>query len=304
MMELIKCTDPDHMSQIARYEAERMKDMQAYIGIRGPYNSSDWSDISGEQLSIYQTKWSSPVHSKIRVPNTKWCIMRYPTSSMAQLAGMSTEQFEDFYFDVCTLDYSKMSKAMDPLVELLMKTDKVRIKGKGTDLSFSIKGLPAIKCDGECNIPDGEVYTAPVKDSVNGYLTYNTPAEYQGYTYENIRLEFKDGKIVNSTPYSPSYDKIRERILNEDGMKDVTVNYSPKYENPYITYNNGEGSSFIIWYEDSRSVLAKIKLAKMFNLKGISLWRIGTIPDYNGSVEASNYLNVWQKVTESAGKRK
>ncbi|HHW47914.1 MAG TPA: hypothetical protein GXX14_04755 [Clostridiaceae bacterium] len=122
-------------------------------------------------------------------------------------------------------------------------------------------------------------------------------------SFDSAQWEIKDGRIINSTSYSPDYGKIRDRILNEDGMKDVTVNYSQRYENPYITYSNDEGSSFIIWYEDSRSVLAKIKLAKMFNIKGISLWRIGTIPDYGENDEAANYLNVWQKVVEAAGKR-
>lgn len=199
MRELLLGTDSEHMAMTGRYEAERMKDMHAYIGIRGAANSADWSDVPSEKLTIYQHDFYKPVHFDIRVPKTKWCVLRYPNSSMAQMANMSTEQFEDFYFQVCNLDYAKMSKAMDPLVELMSKTDKVRIKGEGTDLSFSIKGLPAIKCAGGSNIPDGEVYSAPVIDSVNGYLTYNTPAEYQGYTYENIRFEFKDGKIINAT---------------------------------------------------------------------------------------------------------
>ena len=85
---------------------------------------------------------------------------------MAQLANSSLEAFEDFYFDVCTLDYGKMSRAMDSLVQVMENTDKVHIKGPGTDLTFSIKGLPAVKCGGERNIPDGEVYTAPVKESM------------------------------------------------------------------------------------------------------------------------------------------
>lgn len=199
LRELILGTDPEHMAATARYEAERMKDMQAYIGIRGPLNSSDWSDIPSDRVGYYQSNWSKTVHTDIRVPHTRWCVMRYPNTSMAQKANMSTEQFEDFFFNVCNLDYAKMSRAMDPLEALMRKTDRIRIKGVGTDLSFSIKGLPAIKCDGEANIPDGEVYSAPVKDSVNGYITYNTPAEYQSYTYENIRLEFKDGKIINAT---------------------------------------------------------------------------------------------------------
>lgn len=219
MRELILGTDEEHMTQTASYEAARMKDMQAYIGIRGSYNSSDWSDIPGEKMGIYQSKWFRTVHAQIRVPNTKWCIMRYPSNSMAQMANMSTEQFEDFYFEVCTLDYSKMSKAMDPLVSLLERTDKVRIKGKDTDLSFSIKGLPAIKCDGQSNIPDGEVYTAPVKDSVNGYITYNTPAEYQGFTYENIRLDFKDGKIISAS--ANDTDRINKVFDTDEGARYV-----------------------------------------------------------------------------------
>ncbi len=199
LRELILGSTAEHIADIARYEAERMRDMDAYIGIRGSLNSADLADVPSDKMGFYQSHWFRTVHAEIRVPDTKWCVMRFPNNSMAQKANMSTEQFEDFYFDVCNLDYAKMSKAMDPLESLMKKTDRVRIKGEGTDLSFSIKGLTAIKCDGESNIPDGEVYTAPVKDSVNGYITYNTPAEYQSYTYENIRLEFKDGKIINAT---------------------------------------------------------------------------------------------------------
>ena len=109
---------------------------------------------------------------------------------------MSEDAFEDWFYDVCTMDYPSMSKAMDPLAELMEKTDRVRIVAPETDLSFSIKGLPAVKCDGGRNIPDGEVYTAPVKDSVNGVLSYNTPSLRDGFTFENVKLTFKDGKIA------------------------------------------------------------------------------------------------------------
>jgi aminopeptidase len=231
MRELMLGTDGEHMSRIAHYEAERMKDMQAYIGIRGSFNSSDWCDIPSDKMGFYQSNWLKPVHTNIRVAKTKWCIMRFPNSSMAQMANMSNEQFEDFYFSVCNLDYSKMSKAMDPLAELMNKTDNVKIKGIGTDLSFSIKGLPAIKCDGEFNIPDGEVYSAPVKDSVNGYITYNTPSEYQGYTYENIRLEFKQGKIIRATANDAK--RINKVFDTDEGAR-----YVGEFAigvNPYIT---------------------------------------------------------------------
>jgi aminopeptidase len=199
LREVLKGITVDQAEAMAQYDLERMKEMQAYVGIRAGENANELADISSENLGIYQSHYLKPLHSEQRVPHTRWVVMRYPNASMAQLANMSIEAFEDFYFDVCNLDYQKMSEAMDPLVELMERTDKVRIVGPGTDLSFSIKGMPAIKCDGHLNIPDGEVFSAPVRDSVNGLISYNTPALYQGFTYESIALEFKDGRIIKAT---------------------------------------------------------------------------------------------------------
>ncbi len=214
---ILKDCSVEQLQHMAKYELERMKDMHAYIGIRGGDNSTELSDVADEKMKLYSqyfmnpvhmaervnnTKWviyayigirggdnstelsdvadekmklysqyfMNPVHMAERVNNTKWVILRYPNNSMAQLANTSLEAFEDFYFDVCCLDYSKMEKAMDSLCDLLSKTDKVRIKGVGTDLTFSIKDIPNVKCFGLRNIPDGEVYTAPVRESVNGVL--------------------------------------------------------------------------------------------------------------------------------------
>ncbi|KMT22713.1 aminopeptidase [Clostridium cylindrosporum] len=220
----------EQMDMMASYESARMKDMDAYIGIRSGSNVSELSDVPSEKMTLYSTYFSEPVHGKIRVPHTKWVVLRYPSPSMAQLANMSTESFEDFYFNVCNLDYSKMSKAMDNLVNLMNKTDKVRITGKDTDLTFSIKDINAIKCAGEMNIPDGEVFTAPGKTSVNGYITYNTPAVYQGFTFDNIRLEFKDGKIINAT--ANNTERINKIFDTDEGAR-----YAGEFAigvNPYI----------------------------------------------------------------------
>lgn len=196
---LLSGCNEEQMKLRAKIDSERMAEMDAYIGIRAGNNLTELSDVPSEKMCIYSKEYMMPVHMDIRVPKTRWVVLRYPNHSMAQAADMSTEAFENFYFNVCNLDYGKMSKAMDPLVNLLEKTDKVHLKGEGTDLTFSIKDIPVVKCAGEMNIPDGEVYTTPVKDSVNGYITYNIPAVYQGYTFENIKLEFKDGKIINAT---------------------------------------------------------------------------------------------------------
>lgn len=198
MREILKGYTGKQAEAMTRWDLARMKEMQAYIGIRSGENVNEWADVPSEKLKIYQAHYSKPVHTDQRVPHTRWCVLRYPSASMAQLANMSVEGFEGFYFDVCNLDYGQMSRAMDPLKALMERTDKVHLIGPGTDLEFSIKGLPAIKCDGHVNIPDGEIFTAPVKDSVNGVITYNTPAIYQGFTYENVSLHFEQGKIVKA----------------------------------------------------------------------------------------------------------
>lgn len=168
-------------------------------------------------MNLYEKLYSTPVHHGIRVPKTRWVVLRYPNESMAQLSGTSTEAFEDFYFQVCNLDYSKMGRAMKSLVELMNRTDQVRVTGEGTDLTFSIKGIPAIACDGQLNIPDGEVYTAPVRDSVQGVITYNAPSLYQGCTFENVRLEFENGKIVKAT--ANHTERLNEIFDTDEGAR-------------------------------------------------------------------------------------
>jgi len=193
----------------------QMKGMDAYIAIRAGSNTSELSDVPSDKMNLYSLLTRPTVD--YRVDETKWVVLRYPNHAMAQLANTSLENFEDFYFDVCVLDYDKMSKAMDPLVDLMNRTDKVRIVGPGTDLTFSIKDIPAVKCDGHMNIPDGEVYTAPVRESMNGIISYNTPSEEKGFTYENIVFEVKDGKIVDAKANDTK--KINELLDIDEGAR-------------------------------------------------------------------------------------
>jgi len=229
---LTECST-EQIKAMASFEIARMKEMNAYIGLRTGENVSELGAVPSEKTKVYMEYYQKPLHSDLRVKHTKWCILRYPNHSMAQLAGMATDFFEDFYFNVCNLDYSRMSKAMDSLVKVMEKTDRVRLTGKGTDLNFSIKGLPAIKCDGKMNIPDGEVFTAPVRDSVNGVISYNTPAVYQGSTFENIRLEFKDGKIVNATANdTEKINKIFDTDASARYVGEFAIGVNPYIETP------------------------------------------------------------------------
>ncbi|OFZ53546.1 MAG: aminopeptidase [Bdellovibrionales bacterium RIFOXYC1_FULL_54_43] len=209
-----------------------MEKVHAYIGVRGSTNPYDLGDLSSEQKSLKQNYFFNEVHSKTRLKK-RWCVLRYPNPAMAILAKKSGEAFEDFYFKVCNLDYAKMSRAMDPLVELMRKTDRVRLVSPGTDIEFSIKNIPVIKCDGKMNIPDGEIFTAPVKDSMNGTIAYNTTSLHQGTLFSNITLKVENGRITEYS--SPQHQAELEQIFNLD----AGARYFGEFAiglNPYINH--------------------------------------------------------------------
>ena len=212
-------------------EMFQMERVQAYVGIRAATNAAELSDVPGDRMELYQRLVGQPVHLDRRVNHTRWVVLRYPNAAMAQMAGMSTEQFEDFYFRVCTMDYGRMAEAMEPLKQRMERTDRVRITGPGTDLEFSIRGIPAVKCEGRRNLPDGECYTAPVRDSVRGTIAYNTPSLYQGTGYEGIRFTFEGGRIVRATGTpQPRLDQ----VLDSDEGARFVGEFSLGF-NPWIT---------------------------------------------------------------------
>ncbi len=210
--EMLNGAEDAQYEILAKHLLSEMKDMDAYISIRGGHNIAENSDVPAESMRRAM-KHMRPVLD-YRVKKTKWCVLRWPSSSMAQQAGMSTEAFEKFYFDVCLLDYKALVPAMNALKKLMDKTERVEIKGPGTDLRFSIKGIHAITSGGNYNIPDGEVFTSPVRDSVEGYISYNAPTIYQGIPFDSIRLEFSNGKIIKAEAGSKT--KEINKILDSD----------------------------------------------------------------------------------------
>lgn len=197
-------------------ERHRMEQVQAYVGVRGAANASQMKGIPADRMDLYQQHWLRRVN-EYRVPKTKWVVLRYPTDSFAQAADMPTHEFEDFFYDVCTADYAAMRLAQQPLVERMEAADHVRITGPGTELEFSIKGIPVIPCSGERNIPDGEVFTAPVKESINGVIQYNTPSRYQGIVFSDIRFVFSSGRIVEAT--SSETERLNTLLDSDEGAR-------------------------------------------------------------------------------------
>jgi len=229
--EIVRGTDARHAALLRDLEMFRMKRVQAYVAIRGSANASESSDVPSHLVALY-SKTLRPVLNH-RVNKTRWVVLRWPTPSMAQAANMSTEAFEDFYFDVCTMDYRKMARAMVPLRKRMQKADRVQLKAPGTDLSFSIKGIGAVACVGLRNIPDGEVFSCPVRDSVNGVIQFNTPTLYSGTKFENVRLEFRNGKISNATGSNPK--RLNEILDTDAGARYVgefSLGFNPHIQDP------------------------------------------------------------------------
>lgn len=233
LRDLLLVGSEEQMSLLGASDAYLMSRVDAYIGIRGRPNISEWSDLPADKLQLYRQSWWSPVHRDVRIKQTRWVVTRWPDAAMAQQANRSTEDFEDFYFRVCTLDYGRMARAMQPLIELMQRTDRVRIEAPGTDLRFSIRDLPAIGCAGEYNIPDGEVFTAPVRDSLEGTIRFNAPSIYLGTTYEKVTLQFEQGKIVQADCNNPQ--ALTALLDSDEGARYVgefAIGFNPHITRP------------------------------------------------------------------------
>jgi len=229
--ELLRGATAEQYGTTSEVELQRMKHMQAYIAVRGSDNIFETSDVPADRVQTV-SKVMKPVLD-YRVNKTKWVVLRWPSSAMAQQAGMSTDAFEDFYFRVCTFDYRRYGPGMKALADLMDKTDRVHLKGPGTDLKFSIKGIGAVPCGGLRNIPDGEVFSCPVKDSVEGVIQCNAPTVYLGTSFDNIRLVFKQGKIVEAT--SNNTKRLNEILDTDPGARyigEFAIGFNPHILQP------------------------------------------------------------------------
>lgn len=207
--------------------------MNALLFLASADNSSEYSDVPAEKINMGSKYYGEPLNNKILSSKIRWCLLGIPSPGVAQKAGMSTEAYTDFYYKVCTVDYDKLAKAVEPLVRLMKATDKVRIVGPGTDLTFSIKNIPSVACTGHANIPDGELYTAPVKNSVNGTLIINQPSTWNGVTYQDIRLKFKEGKIIKAT--ANNSEKLNQVLDTDEGARylgEFSFGLNPYIEKP------------------------------------------------------------------------
>lgn len=235
MRDLVRHASEEQIKLWAEVDLHRMQRMNAYIALRGSRNISEMADVSPAKQDLYSQHYLKPVHFERRITHTKWCVLRLPGPGMAQQAGMSTEAFESFYFDVCNVDYPRLARALQPLVERMTAARDVHITGPDTDLRFSIAGIPVVPCSGQHNIPDGEVFTAPVRDSVEGHVRFNTPTIYQGSSFEGIRLTFQKGRIIDADCRAGDPAQLRSILQADDGASYIgewSIGCNPRILHP------------------------------------------------------------------------
>lgn len=218
--QMLQAMTENYAKTAGKLESTLIQEMQAYVAVRGTDNLYEDSDVVPKQNALYQNAIQEA--HRFRMLKTKWCVLRYPTPAMAQKSGMSTDRFEEYFFNCCCADYRKMELAARPLKALMQRTDQVHITAPGTDLYFSIRGCcgnsPFLNDDacGRLNLPDGEVGGSVVKESVQGRIAYNIPSTYKGTTFEGIQFVFRDGKICEASCSSPDKTKKLNEILNTD----------------------------------------------------------------------------------------
>jgi len=222
----------DEMVKLKTYEVDNY---DCFIRICYTENEYEDKNVPIEIIKEFGSK--SQVVDDIRINKRRWVLLNYPSFIDAYKAKMKYDDFYNFSMDVMNVDYKSMNEKIKPLKDLMEKTDKVRIVGPDTDIEFSIKDMKAIPCCGTANIPDGELYTAPIKTSVNGVITYNTPSPYRGNIFNNIRLEFKDGQIINCS--SSEHEEELKEIFNTDEGARYIGEFSLGF-NPMITKPMGD----------------------------------------------------------------
>ena len=238
ILELYEPDDPATLAFLedkAQVGIRKYQNLVANINIRAFDNDQE---LNGIRPAVRQldARLAKPFR-ELLIDHRRWVLFEYPTPGQAQRAGMSFDQYADFVLDVSIVDYQAMQEAAQPLKQLMERTDRVRLTGTGTDLSFSIKGIPAIPCCGEFNLPDGECFTAPVRDSVMGYVTFNTPTNYWGRTLSGIRLDFDHGRIVKATAANPDDEAVLNKVLDTDEgaryIGEFAIGFNPRIREPF-----------------------------------------------------------------------
>jgi aminopeptidase len=198
------------------HEEALVEAMDVYIAIRANDNVTETSDVSPETNAAYQQSRESILNERL---SKRWCLTQYPAPANAQLAELSTEGYENFVWDAVLKDWDAVQEHQEQMVEVMDPADEVRIvSGETTDVTMSVAGNPTINDYGEKNLPGGEVFTAPVPDSVAGEVLFDKPLYHQGREVTDVYLEFADGEVVDHSA-AKNEDVLTEVLETDDGAR-------------------------------------------------------------------------------------
>lgn len=204
----------EQMKHLTSLDKQVAKSYDAMVQIVGYENRYELTDVDGDKLAARAVAMK-PLGDILQ--ETRWCLLYYPNAASAAVAQRSTEEWEDFVLDSCLLDWKKVEKLEERFIELLKKVSLVRVVGEETDLSVRIKGQKWRACCGRRNLPDGEVFTGPVRDDVNGVIRYNTPSHYSGHDFGWVKLWLEKGKVVKEE--SDNLAGLQEILATDKGAR-------------------------------------------------------------------------------------
>ncbi len=216
--DLMRYGDKEQLDWIPEMSAYGMEWADVYIGLRGARNPHEFTGIAPDKITAHKRALGKV--SAMRNELTRWVLVRVPNESFAQQAETSLDEMMDFFFNATLRDWAKEAERYTELQKFFQAAEKVRIAGNDTDLTFSTKGRIYVVADGKLNMPDGEIFTAPVDDSAEGYITFEFPGVYVGQRVEGIYLEFSKGEVVKASARS-NEELLHQLLAMDEGAKRI-----------------------------------------------------------------------------------
>lgn len=208
--------DDIQLDRFPSLDMSQMEHTDVWIGLRAYANTRRLTSVDPRKVGR-RSKVLRPIQRE-RVENTRWVLTVFPTEALAQEADMSLSEFEDFYYRSVDIDWRKLSQEQEEIRELFQKGQEVTIKAEDTDLTMRIEGRTVVNADGKMNMPDGEVFTTPLEDSVNGHIKYTYPAIYSGREVDGVELWFEDGEVVQAKA-TKGEEFLLEMLATDEGAK-------------------------------------------------------------------------------------
>lgn len=309
MTALAARSSVEDFQRMAEAELSQMKQAKAFIGLRHVHDEAAMTKVSASQRALLLKHFLQPVHYEYRNRNLRWLYLRWPSVLMARHAEMGLADFTDYYFESMLIDYDKMGRAMDHLADFLSNTEQIRITHpNGTDLSFQIKDMPSYSSIGKHNLPDGELFLAPLRESMEGDIHFNIDSVYYGHLFQEVKLSFKAGQVISATSKdnTPALNDILDTDEGARYCGEFAFGLHPGISNPirdilfdekmHGSIHLALGNAYPVSDNGNRSAIHwDLILNQCKNYGGGEVWADGVLMRKNGIFVAESLLALNQE---------